>query len=215
MLWVTSSLPPAAFPGLAVWGSKRTPWERLGRTGSVAALLSVPPSSHFLLASGRFLAPGSSYTGHLPGAPLWRSLEWGALHPSAAMGRGAPCPSLQDSGWGEDRGMAGCPRVAGGLGGAGSQSEAVVAAGHSPRDLINASITVAAGRAGPTSTTCRRNWGALGTAIRVLWGSVKPGPQFSGEQCGVRVEAHGGFLGPRPRPTSSHAPDPLPESHCP
>lgn len=51
----------------------------------------------------------------LPVAPSWQSLGSVALHPWAAAGRWAPCPSLQESSGSEDPGMVGGPGFSGWL----------------------------------------------------------------------------------------------------
>jgi hypothetical protein len=66
--------------------------------GSASALLSPEPGS---------LPLGPPMAGLLPVAPLWQSLGLGALHPLLVTCHWPPCPSLQDSSWGEDQGTVG------------------------------------------------------------------------------------------------------------
>ena len=68
-----------------------------------------PCLGHFLLPLGRPPASGPPTAGLLPVAPSWQSLGLGALHPGLVMGRGAPCPSLQESGRREAQGRAAQP----------------------------------------------------------------------------------------------------------
>lgn len=129
---VAPSLLPAAFPGFAVWNSKLILLERAGSDRLHWCSCCPLSQATSCCTLGRLRVLGSSYTRHLPVAPSWQSLGSGALPPWAATNRWAPCPSLKESSRGEALSMAGslaspagCPRVAGGLGGAGSQSEAV------------------------------------------------------------------------------------------
>ena len=69
--------------------------------GRLLPLPRAPPAT-----PGRPPVPGPPIAGLLPVAPSWQSLGSAALHPGAVTGRGAPCPSLQDSGRREARGRA-------------------------------------------------------------------------------------------------------------
>lgn len=70
-----------------------------------------PCLGHFLLPLGRPPASGPPTAGLLPVAPSWQSLGLGALHPGSVTGRGAPCPSLQESGRREAQDRAAQPTV--------------------------------------------------------------------------------------------------------
>lgn len=89
--------------------------EQAGTVGSAGRPAVLLPN-HFLLSPG----PGSGswippIPRLLPVAPSWQSLGSVALHPWAAAGRWAPCPSLQESSGSKDPGMVGGPGFSGWL----------------------------------------------------------------------------------------------------
>ena len=85
-------------PGASVIRSRELGWQ-----------LGQAPAAH---ASGTSCCPRAGPLSRdppqpgLPVAPSWQSLGLGALHPGSVMGRGAPRPSLQESGQREARGRA-------------------------------------------------------------------------------------------------------------
>lgn len=127
----------------------------------------------------------------LPVAPSWQSLGSVALHPWAAAGRWAPCPSLQESSGSEDPGMVGRPGFSGWLpgvlqarGGCGRPGRGRKPAGGGsrnrtlPESVINASERHC-GRdpgdlAGPPGPTGRKlGQGLVGTgALGLLWCAI-------------------------------------------
>lgn len=222
---VAPSLLPAAFPGFAVWDSKLILLERAGSDRLYWRPCCPLSQATSCCTLGRLWALGSSSTRHLPVAPSWQSLASGALPPWAAASRWAPWPSLKESSGGEAQSMAGslaspagCPRVAGAWVG----QEA---------SLRQCGCRTLPKRSNQHKCHCH-HWegpGALawlhdlqrGTGTPwalvwlVLWGSVKPGPQFSETERGVQAWRHpvgsGGRIIPSPLPCPKSSPRiPLP-----